>query len=223
MPGRQSNFEYTEENPEIPTPNNYSGRTSNTIALYRRWLYDRSNAPVPGEVAPPPDPNDATPAGSMNDYTATLYALLLGLMDQQANTDLANSQISQLSSILSQRSALAGKDLAAGTFAAGGATAANISGILRGEQQALGQGITEIQGQALARSDANKAQALNMILSLRGQLSMEQQADFDNRMRQAQFDFEKWKTKEGFRLAEEEQEAQGWSFIVQAIDAIIPG
>jgi hypothetical protein len=226
---QQRTSSLTPEEQQQQGGNNNSGRAGSTgqtpsgpnqIPPHLQFLYDQANAPVPGDIAPP----SGDPSGvNMDEYTAGLMAQLLGLMDQQANTDLANSQISQLSSILSQRSALAGKDLAAGTFASGGATAANISGILRGEQQALGQGITQIQGDALARSQSNQATALGMMLNLRGQLSAENQADFDNRLATAQFEFEKWRTEEGFRLTEEEIEAQRMSFIIEAIGAIIPG
>ena len=75
----------------------------------------------------------------MDDMTQSLYKQLLGLMDQQANTDLANEQIGQLSSILSQQAALGGKDVAAAGFASGAAQPANIAPILQEQQKALAQ------------------------------------------------------------------------------------
>ena len=165
-----------------------------------------------------------TPAFTeLDNVTTQLYSQLLGLLDQQSNTDLANEQIGQLSSILAQQSSLAGKDLAAGTWAGGGATQANIAGILRGEQQALAQGVTQINQNAQDRLDENRRFALSAILGLRSQLSDERQHDFDNALNQAMFDHQQWVDREGFAQAEEDREAAFWASIIQSIADIIPG
>ncbi len=166
-----------------------------------------------------PQPSQAPeidPTG-LDAMTAQLYSQLLGLMDQQANTDLANEQIGSLSNILNQQTSLAGKDLAAAGFASGSATPANIAPILQSKSQALAQGITQIQTAAQQRADVNKANALGMLSNLRGQLSTEKQQTFDNAMNTAMFKHQQWLDQQQLDIAQEQIDANMWASITSAL------
>ena len=153
--------------------------------------------------------------------TDDLYGYYLGLMDQTANTDLANSQISQLSTILNQQSNLAGKDLAAQSFAQGSATPANISGILQGKQKALTSGVTEIQAAAQARADANIIAGLEGLAGLRAQLSAEKQAELDRALAKATLAWQKEIDMLEYELSQDELDASYWSMITKTVLAVV--
>lgn len=153
----------------------------------------------------------------VEDITAALYQQMLGLLDTQANTDLTNQQIGSLSDILNQRATMAGKDVAAGAFASGKATPADITPIQQSTQAALAQGITQIQTSEQQRVDTNRMSALQMISSLRNSLSAERQAEFDNSMQTAMFEWQQWMGREGIRLNEDAQEAKKWELITTAV------
>jgi hypothetical protein len=174
----------------------------------------------PNVVAPPPTPEPEAPVG-IDALTATLYQQLLGLMDQSANTDLANSQISNLNSILQSQGALAGKDLAAGGWGSGSAQPADISGILRGQQTALSQGIVGIQTAAQQRADMNTQTALIGLINLRSQLSNEQQQEVDNKLNAAMFEWQQFVDEKGFEFTEEELELKKWEIIGNAFGDVL--
>jgi len=155
------------------------------------------------------------PEASIDPLTAGLYADYLALMDESANKELANQQIGSLNDILNQQANLSGKQLAASSFASGSAAPANISGILQGKAQALSQGVTEINTAAQARIDANKATALAGILDLRGQLSAERQAEFDNKLNTAIFEWQKEMDERAIKLSEDELESSYWDMVTR--------
>ncbi len=178
-----------------------------------------STTPTPPTFTPP----DTTGSqGGIDALTQQLYAQLLGLMDQQANTDLANEQIGSLSNILNQQTSLAGKDLAASGFASGKATPTNIAPLIQGQQKALAQGVTQIQTAAQGRADANQAKGLDLLTQMRSQLVGEQQQQFDNALNMAMFDYQKWLDGEGLRLSKEEQDAEFFTKITEAALKALP-
>jgi len=156
------------------------------------------------------------PEALIDPLTAGLYAQLLGLMDETANKELATQQAGSLNDILNQQANLSGKQLAASSFASGSAAPANISGILQGKAQALSQGVTEINTAAQARADANQATAVSGLLSLRGQLSAERQAEFDNELNTAIFEWQKEMDERKIKLSEDELESSYWGMITSA-------
>ena len=168
------------------------------------------------------DFNSLQDNGSQTDQvTKDLYKQLLGLMDQQANTDLTNQQIGSLSDILNQQATLAGKDLAAGTFAAGGATPANIAPIQQAKSSALAQGITQIQTAEQSRVDQNRATALSLMSNLRNSMAAEDQAAFDNKMNAAIFEWQKYIDQKGLELSSEEKDASFWAAVIPIVIAAI--
>jgi len=178
-----------------------------------------SDQSTPAPTFTPPDTSQSQ--NGINAITGQLYSQLLGLMDSQANTDLANEQIGSLNDILEQKASLAGKDKAAGRFVAGNATATDISDIIRGKNSALAQGVTQINTAAQNRADANQARGLDLLTQMRGQLVGEQQMAFDNALNVYQLDYQRWYDAEGFRLSQEEQDAKFWGGITQVIGTVV--
>ena len=184
---------------------------------------DTRVASMPEEDSAPSSPDSSPDTGlGTEDITDNLYAMLLGVMDQQANTDLMSGQISQLSNILNQQASLAGKDLQAGRWAAGGGTATDISGILRGQQQALSSGITDIQAAGQARIDQQRMFAMDSILNLRSQLSAEEQAGFDRDLQERIFDWQKKMDQEELDLASDEAQMEFWASIISSAAKAVP-
>lgn len=200
------------------------GQVGNIGTDAAQGLYDTvfGGDDTPAPEVPTPDFGETTADNTqVEDMGAALYQQLLGLLDTQANQDITSQQIGSLSDILNQRATMAGKDVAAGAFASGKATPADITPIQQSTQAALAQGITQIQTAEQRRVDANRTTALGMIGSLRGSLAAERQAEFDNSMQSAMFDWQKYIDQAGIDLAEEEKEAKMWEFITTAALAFI--
>ncbi len=159
----------------------------------------------------------------LDNITTALYGQLLSLMGTQVDSADTSRQVGELSSILSQRSALQGKDLAAGRWRRGGATATDISGILRGEQQALSRGVTDILTAEQDRVDRVRSSAISQLLQMRGQLSVEQQQEIDNALNQAMFDWQRYVDQKEIDLTEAEQEQAFWSFVGDALFTVAGG
>jgi len=160
-------------------------------------------------------------AFGLDAMTAMLYSRMLGLMDQQAGTDLANEQIGSLNDILEQKASLGAKDLAANRWTGGGATATDISGILRDKSSTLAQGVTQINAAAQQRADTNTANALSMIANLRNRLVGEKQQEFDNALNTAMFDHQKWLDQQKLDIAQEEIDANMWASITTAVLGVV--
>jgi hypothetical protein len=175
---------------------------------------DKPTTPAP--TFTPPESGDSGIPGGLDAMTAQLYSQLLGLMDQQANTDLANEQIGSLSNILNQQANLDVKDQAARDFASGKATPTNIAPILQGKSQALAQGVTQINTAAQARADANQALGMETIINLRNSLVGERQAEFDRALNVAMLDYQQWIDQQNLDLAQEEKDAKFFELLTTA-------
>ena len=193
-----------------------TGTTPPQSNVARPFNRDTPQGRTPTANAPAPD------TGLNTDFMANaLYSQLLELMDTQANTDLANQQIGSLNDILEQKASLGAKDLAANRWQGGGATATNISGILRDKSSTLAQGVTQINAAAQQRADTNTTNALSMIANLRNSLVGEKQQEFDNALNMAMFDHQKWLDQQKLDIAQEEIDANLWSSITGSILKVV--
>ena len=173
-----------------------------------------------GQGVKPPDLNIPDPQArnpQVDTMTSELYQQMLGLMDQQANTDVTNQQIGSLSDILNHQATLAGKNMAGASFAAGSATPANIAPIEQAKSSAFAKGIVDIQNAEQARIDKNQATALSLISDLRSSLAAEDLARFDNSMNAAMFEWQRYIDQKGLELSEDEKEMEFFTMVTEVV------